>query len=389
MAGLHVVAFLSLASWVAVTSAASLRKSARGPYIGQKSVTKAQEEKNPLLGPRNQIAIVCNGFPDKRPAHVGVRRGVSMSGFGNGQGDVTDWREKPKRWFGDLGKVHPEADKALKKVPDKLPKIMAQLDPVKAKKQWHARNSREKKRVYTTGGISKPDTGSIWTRRLDYGKCEEYHLELSGRELFFVNPSGNMTCSLPSKYSTDLHFLAVVQQAGSTSQDCYVHALTLEDYGHLPGTNVAELATVDAYTQKTNTTIEPEEAELMEQERKAGLPDLAPISDSAVLRLEDWVEAGHISSEIIGSRTLGLDNTYMVEGKEEHVLLEDLRGRTMMDRKDADFKRGHTYVAIRMGRGGDAEFPDHLVFYEAQESQFEPEYMHDDREGNRPPRRMR
>lgn len=234
-------------------------------------------------------------------------------------------------------------------------------------------------------------SSTVWTRDVAYGTCEEYHLDLAQRRLRFTAPGGGATCDLEDDTLRHPRLVAVLTQPEASSPNCVVRAVALDRLQVRQGPTgprrrdplglAAHLATVDAYTQAPPST--EEEAELRaedrehkeapfdlkttqvveEEEDKTGLGPLPPLDAGAVIRLEDELDTEVISSSVLASRTLGLGAAFAVEANSFHVILEDMRGAHLLDRKEMTFLGGHEYVAVRLGKGGDPEYPEHLLLH--------------------------
>eukprot|EP00929_Paragymnodinium_shiwhaense_P120160 TRINITY_DN92058_c0_g1_i1.p1 TRINITY_DN92058_c0_g1~~TRINITY_DN92058_c0_g1_i1.p1 ORF type:complete len:372 (+),score=76.82 TRINITY_DN92058_c0_g1_i1:84-1199(+) len=220
---------------------------------------------------------------------------------------------------------------------------------------------------------------ALWSRPLAFGECAEYHIDLHRRQLFFVTPGGGDVCKLsqtslvkmsepdldsddaavaPSAEELPARFAIVLSQAKASAPTCSLQTQVLTHRLSRYGGAAAELAVLDAYSQSGS----PEEFEI--DGENATLP---PLDASAVLRLEDVVGPETIASETLASRTLGLGAEYAIEPKAWHVILEDMGGSDEFGHQDVAFRSNHTYVAVRMGRSGDKDFPARLVFHEVQE----------------------
>lgn len=264
---------------------------------------------------------------------------------------------------------------------------------------------------------SKPASaldGAVWVRSLSYGQCEEYRVDLARFQLFFLPPgsSEDSVLSPPEPVSADpvdavlhdasadslaaFHRLSMRDLSQSSHTDWRMHArsfamarqrdiadslvavLAQEEASspaavvrsaafveQEPGTGqpTAELAALDGFAQAPGESEGPIEAELARMEKAQGLKPLSPLDSGAVVRLEDWIDAGSISSEVLGSRTMGLGASYSVEPGSFHLMLEDLRGSRMLDKRDVTFDAGRSYVAVRLGRGGDSHYPERLIYY--------------------------
>jgi len=233
---------------------------------------------------------------------------------------------------------------------------------------------------------------------LEYGVCEEYYVDVSERELFFQTQSddgeasmgrGESSCVLPQEASPEHHtdmLAAVVWQPSDSETRCVVQTVPLELHHLKNGDTAAEIVAIDAFTQasmqlrgaknqpKQNKSklkikeafdkqlLGEEQAEEMEED----LEDLPPLDTGAVLRLEDPVEPYSITSEHVASRTLGFGNTYVAEPGNFHMILEDVRGTNLFDKKDVLLEGGHAYVALRLGHRGSEAFPERLVVHACQ-----------------------
>lgn len=275
---------------------------------------------------RKHTLVVCNAFPDSKSSAVGLREASHNS------------REPAQAWL------------RLRKPRHKI-----------------------KERV-----VPADNTDAIWTRSISYGSCEEYHLDLSNRQLFFVSPDGETECKLlknempVAKLTENSRLVVVFSQIQAGSSKCMIQALSApyvphREEGTMP---MAELVAVDAFSQASakSRVHDEEEVELEKEDQRRGLPPLPPLVEEGIIRLEDIVEDAKIFSEVIGSRSLDMGNVYSVDAKKMHMVLEDMRGTKMMDHLDVDFKAGQTYIAIRMGRGDDIFYPQHLVVHRCQDA---------------------
>jgi len=255
-------------------------------------------------------------------------------------------------------------------------------------------------------------SGALWARELEYGACEEYHVDLVTRRLLFAAPGGDTGgegghCELrlpgssprEAKHERDQHakhiqlpmshIAVAVTQTQASPPRCMARALPLV---HLDKTRLgkfkgehgaaanaaagpaagaatplpAELAVLDAFTNASSWRAKnrTSEADLLKKHLRP-----SPLwAKSVIVRLEDKIESESIASEVIGSRTLGLGDTYLVEPKDLHVILEDIRGSHVFDWRDVSFKAGHSYVLVRAGRAGDSMFPQKFLFHASQEN---------------------
>lgn len=272
------------------------------------------------FGDGKQHLVVCNGFPDARPALVEEKERTPTGGGHGGGGP---------RVHG--GFRRPPLQRIL--TPDRLP--------------------------------FSDFAGVVWTRHLAYGACEEYFVDLSTRTLAFLPASKNTSCELLAEDAMKkaaMHrddgyasLAVVLTQPLPPSPRCLVHAAALPapsgrassgsntgegNKGPLP----AELWTFDAFAQATSGP-----AAL-----RGGLP---------VLRLEDRIDDEAIAVEVVGSRMLSFGHAYPVEPRAFHMVLEDVRGIDEQDRREVSFESGRTYVGMRLGRAGDRAFPPKLFIY--------------------------
>lgn len=241
-----------------------------------------------------------------------------------------------------------------------------------------------------------PSDGARWTHSLSYGACEEYtDVDIMKDQIFFVLPDDTTSCALrpevalessdvdlgevagvtPEARAKAARLAVLLTQPNASAETCVVQARNLAT--HWKAGAGAELAALDAFTppkdpeEITEKLNEAQEVELAirGQNSTDGDIDLSPpLEDSeAVIRLEDKIEPDTLFTEVIGSRTLGLGQVYHVEPKELHVILEDLRGAHVYGRRDIAFKKGNTYIGIRLGRGDDPAYPQQLALYPCEE----------------------
>lgn len=302
-----------------------------------------------------QLVVVCNGYTDTRPVQVGIRLPAGPGATHRRHGLRV---HRPHR-------VWPAASMT----PHKTAHIQLIPSVVRRKVDSSSR--------YATLPWEpvRPDTRALWLRPLAYGTCEEYHVDLTQRRLFFEPPGNLSFCELdpaaPSAKNINVtnasQLAVVVMQPQTSSRQCAVRSAVLgrhKDYGA-----AAELATFDAYTEAPPSAgLEaeaPEEVEMDREDVKKGLDRLPLVLDpGAVIHLEDKIEKDILATEIVGTLTVSLGDVRAVEPKELHVVLEDFRGARVLDRKDVEFEAGRTYIAIRSGRSGDAvAFPQQLFVY--------------------------
>lgn len=277
------------------------------------------------------------------------------------------------------------------------------------------RPAKHDDKALAAAGPLSPLQSALWIRSLSFGQCEEYHVDISQHTFFFIAPGRTDASELvpPARVSgepmheshnaldafddplaegayldpagTGLrgagHFLlyaaatmptadrilAVLVQPEASSSSALVHSLALIRHGPSNGLPVAELAALDGFTQASSQRQGPVEAELERLERQQGLESLSALGSGAVVRLEDFIDHGSISSKVLGTRTLGLGASYAVEPSHVHLILEDLKDAHMLDKRDVQLEGGQTYVAIRVGKGNDQQYPQQLLFYRVQD----------------------
>lgn len=234
---------------------------------------------------------------------------------------------------------------------------------------------------------------TFWKRSLDYGACEEYNIDLRHHQFGWVPPGNNSVACLLNPIMTpseDLVFqrrnsftgddlgvmaveaglksrlVVVLTQPNEDSPECVASPVILPDPN--PDASHAELVILDTLALTSDSERdedkEEEEVELDKRDAENGLKPLPPLDGGATIRLEDKIENYVIASEAIGSsQLLNFGRIYAVEPKEFHVALEDLRGTHLLDNKDMNFKAGHTYIGLRIGRKRDKAFPQKLALY--------------------------
>lgn len=353
-------------------------------------------------GRRKQFVLACNGFADERPAFVGIRTedfiaqeqddatlhlamhergGVAHFLRAKNTSLVAQHRQVHHRTTADgagSGERQVHHRTTLRGSADGAGSLHPELAKGGGAHRWATAASKDKARGGDTISNAFP---------VAYGSCQEYHVDLKGRRMFFVTPlSGSCLVSgdalSPMEETRDAvsqRFVLVLTQKSVGSPDCAVVGMSLdrgpgagarEIVGH--GGVSAELALVDAFIQDhplvpylEEDHEEDEEDHLQEpwelEEEKQGA-DLS-LNAGSVVRLEDVMEKGPITQELLASRTLGLGQVYDVEPMEQHVILEDLRGSTMLDERDVTFEADQTYVGIRFGRAGNSSFPEKLGWF--------------------------
>lgn len=334
----------------------------------------------PLTGSlvrKKQLVVACNGFPDGESATVGVRQQSS------GQDSVTRLRKVFARGRLPLDGQRVKHQLGIKPVLQAAPasSALAQLHPFTTSPGSHSLRAR---RTHAPSGIVHPfgqDADAdvvVWSRQLAYGECEEYHVNLAKRRLFFTTPNGSATCEFePPHMKEDAgiiqQFLVVLTSPEASSPRCTTRSAVIKKpqiKKKTGGERLVRMATVDAFTQASASqgNLTQEEVELSRREARKGLDPMAPLPQEAVVRIEDKIDDEAISSEVLASRTLGWGRTYALEPGSFHVLLEDMRGTHMPDQKDVVFKEGITYIAVRVGKAGDPMYPERLIFRRVEDA---------------------
>mmetsp|Transcript_5143 Transcript_5143/g.15203 ORF Transcript_5143/g.15203 Transcript_5143/m.15203 type:complete len:366 (+) Transcript_5143:132-1229(+) len=319
--------------------------------------------------------VVCNAFPDARPAVVGERLAPLHDLAAEAVGVV----KKPPAFDGGA-----EVLDFMQLRVDEQPH--AHTKHRSAHRHGHQRASVRGRRLlhFARRQFSMAPTDTMWTRALSYGTCEEYYMNLDLRRLFFIAPGGEHMCELTPEVAlpreaTDGTGLAtprlavVLRQPSAASKQCAIHtvAMPLAGAGPVATSELpmlpAEMVAIDAFT-----AMSPLEAHTMEtvggEEADAGgdagsTPLQRRFDASAELRLEDAIDASSISAEVVGSRLLALDEVYMVEPRAFHLVLEDLQGTRVLDHTLATLAPKDVVLALRIGRGGDEDFPERLLLY--------------------------
>jgi len=199
-------------------------------------------------------------------------------------------------------------------------------------------------------------SGTVWTRTLSFGACEEYHVDIAGRELVFQSLDTRSACTWapPSSEGNDhgAWAVALVQQEAS-SENCVIREVELP---HRANTKAAELAVIDAFVRVAPHLTRPVHQSKEEAEDGA-------VDADALVRLEDPVSKEQIASEIVASRPLALGGAYAVQPGPFHMVLEDLRGAVMHDRQEVELEAGIAYVVLRVGREGHQAVQQRLFIY--------------------------
>lgn len=192
---------------------------------------------------------------------------------------------------------------------------------------------------------------------LAYKQCEHYDLDLVNGTPLLLQPAeadeavdalsfkdapmaegcggANMTC------------VAIFHRRGRRSPRGVVQWLRVPQ-----SPKQSEIATVDAYALAGDDVARGLAA--------AGIPG---VNSAAVLRMEDKLNPElELSRQVVASRTLSLGRAYSVAPGTFHLVLEDLKGSTMVGFEDISLAKGGQYVMMRVGEPGSKEYPEQLVF---------------------------
>mmetsp|Transcript_45385 Transcript_45385/g.82939 ORF Transcript_45385/g.82939 Transcript_45385/m.82939 type:complete len:388 (-) Transcript_45385:58-1221(-) len=345
-----------------------------------------------LGGSTKQQVVACNGYADATPAVVGIRQ-------------PSDRKHASRIPHHHVGKVHMHSHDGLRlEAPEgtaaERPRSLQFLQVAShspsldilgeaAGLDVHGKRLRFQLPQHNLAESQASQSGELWRREIPYGSCEEYHVDLSERVLFFMVPNGTDSCQFErddvprsSEESGNVdgqasRLVVVLVQPRVHSRQCAVRSMYFNEAlaGGRDGTS-SWYASANASAQAGDGDPDtPEEvldgmgrfakpARLLAVDALAEEPSsLTAIDGGAVVRLEDPLDHGALISETISSRTLGLGHVYMVAPKSVHIALEDLRGSRLFDRSYVTFKSGMTYVALRIGKVDDIAFPQRLVIY--------------------------
>lgn len=350
------------------------------------SVLEAPRDKN--------FVVVCNAYADRRAAIVGIRptpapAGVRVSGF------AERLRLRRRKTHAMGSGVHSEGAPfaiagiggvALLQRPDARAGAAAAGRAVTAtaaaayaaaasaasgteradqpmitsRSPLRSARQREKKT-----GPSSPLEGATWIRSLQFGDCDEYHVDLSTHQLFFMAPGQDEATNLALVAD---RLVAVLTQPEASSGAAAVQSVALVRHPPSNGLPVAELVALDGFTQAAHESELPVEAELARMERKKGLKPLPPLNSAAVVRLEEEVQLPARGASLEIPFIEGLGASYAVEPRRFHMMFEDLNGARMLDRRDVVFQGGRTHVAMRVGKLGDPQYPQRLIVYRVKDN---------------------
>lgn len=340
-----------------------------------------------------QLVVVCNAYADARPVQVGERlsppdqpsaflgvESIAVGAAAAGRIESTLQR-RSLRATGDIAAPLQRAALQASTADDR--NASGTVRRKAHKRRWRKPLKRNFHRVG-----SLVSDGLLWTRSLEYGTCEEYYVHLTARRLVFVHPETHGHCELepPSLPSANeaagqtVRYSVVVTRLSASSWNCtaisrevpwplprdargnpsVARALVTETLvadPALPPGEVspvpAEIVLLDAFTH----------SDLTEEEKANNLTQFSRVDSESEVRLEDMIEAVSITAEVVGSRTLSFDRSYLLEARRVHMVLEDLEGSRVYDRSDRNIQPGKTYIGIRLGLEGSAAFPERLLFY--------------------------
>jgi len=325
-----------------------------------------------------QVVVVCNGYTDARPVRFGEKLQAA---------EADEVRRQLRSEKEDVAAFSQEGKRSPRQQDGNA------SSQALARQRRHIARKARRRAVQRFGG--RVTDGLLWTRSLDYGACEEYYIDLDKRFLAFVTPDQQNSCEFKVSLSATegrqerpsdarQRFAAVLVRPLTSSKACAVESQevplqllrssTAKDSaeaqawaleravaepalppGEVPDTP-AELVLLDAYTHR----------DLSAEEQQHGLTEGSQLDDQAVLRLEDEIEPTAITAEAVSSRILAMDHAYAVEARRVHMVLQDLDGARVHDRRDNEFLPGRTYVGLRLGVAGDPAFPQKLRFFQCE-----------------------
>jgi len=345
--------------------------------VGQRTAAESLRAQTQQLAKEEhtELVVACNGYVDGRAALVGVRPPPTITGA--------------PRKLARAGSKHLRRKR-------RAPAIALQLRLPRGQNgraSLHAvdgQDSNGDEGKATSASIGDLSAGALWTRWLNFGECEEYHLDLSQRQLFFVEPDGLASCelSVPMVEQRDHGgrgyrvarppVAAVLARVEASSKRCAVRAAAFSlgspttDLKAQQQDDLEDSATAKDPAEAAEIVVLDAFVDDVPLEKGPSLRGLGNTLDSLdggpVVRLEDSIEPETITSEVVGTRILSLGHVHKVDAKDVHVTLEDTRGLQELDRKEVTFKPGWMYVGIRVGQRGDPKFPERLLVhsYEAE-----------------------
>lgn len=147
--------------------------------------------------------------------------------------------------------------------------------------------------------------------------------------------------------------VAIIHRRGTRSPKGVVQWLRVQQ-----NLKSSEIATVDTYALAGDDVARGLDA--------AGIPGI----HAAVFRLEDKLDPElELSRQVVASRTLSLGRVYSAQPGPYHLILEDLKGSTMVGYEDISLAKGERYIMMRVGEPGSKEYPEQLVFRPLEEEE--------------------
>jgi hypothetical protein len=192
---------------------------------------------------------------------------------------------------------------------------------------------------------------------LAYKQCEHYDLDLQGGVPLLLQPAeaDEAVDALSFKDAptsegcsgSNNTCVAIIHRRGRRSPKSVVQWLRVPHNSKQP-----EIATVDAYALAGDDVARGLAA--------AGIPG---VNSAAVFRIEDKLNPLlELSRQVVASRTLSLGRVYSAAPGTYHLVLEDLKGSTMVAFEDIELAKGGQYIMMRVGEPGSPEYPEQLVF---------------------------
>lgn len=191
---------------------------------------------------------------------------------------------------------------------------------------------------------------------LAFKKCEHYDLDMQGGIplVFHTAASDEAVDALSFKGAPTIEgcggihntCVAVIHRGGKRSPKSVVQWLRVPRNKKKP-----EIATVDAYALAGDDVARGLAA--------AGIPGI----NAAVFRIEDKLNPElELSRQVVASRTLSLGRVYSANPGTYHLVLEDLKGSSMVGFEDIHLAKGGQYIMMRVGEPGSTQYPEQLVF---------------------------
>lgn len=192
---------------------------------------------------------------------------------------------------------------------------------------------------------------------LAYKQCEHYDLDLQNGIPLLLQPAeaDEAVDALSFKDAPTVEgcgninttCVAIIHRRGRRSPKGTVQWLHVPQSPKQP-----KIATVDAYALAGDDVARGLAA--------AGIPG---INSAAVFRIEDKLNPQlELSRQVVASRTLSLGRVYSATPGRYHLVLEDLKGSTMVGYEDISLAKGGKYIMMRVGEPGSKEYPEQLVF---------------------------